>query len=98
MLVLTRKAEEKIVIGKGPNQIVITILRIQGDKVSVGIEADKETPIYRDELLAKGAKRPPKKVLASHTHVAANGFANELSPACSNETEISCDSNKDAWA
>ena len=50
MLVLTRKAEEKIVIGKGSNQIVITILRIQGDKVSVGIEADKDVSVLRSEL------------------------------------------------
>ena len=52
MLVLTRKSEEKIVIGKD-RRIVITILRIQGDKVSIGIEADKDTPIFRYELLLK---------------------------------------------
>lgn len=50
MLVLTRKSEEKITIGK-ENKIIITILKIQGDKVSIGIEADKETPILRNELL-----------------------------------------------
>lgn len=50
MLVLTRKPEEKIVIGKN-KKIVITILKIQGDKVSIGIEADRDTPIFRDELL-----------------------------------------------
>jgi len=50
MLVLTRKREEKITIGNNP-QIVITILKIQGDKVSIGIEADRDTPIYRNELL-----------------------------------------------
>ena len=50
MLVLTRKREEKITIGKNP-KIVITILKIQGDKVSIGIEADRDTPIYRNELL-----------------------------------------------
>lgn len=50
MLVLTRKREEKITIGKNP-EIVITILKIQGDKVSIGIEADRDTPIYRNELL-----------------------------------------------
>ncbi len=89
MLVLTRKAEEKIVIGKGPNKIVITILRIQGDKVSVGIEADKETPIYRDELLAKGAKRSPRKELASQNSAIAEEYANDLD--VSNASEISCE-------
>ncbi|MFQ5729727.1 MAG: carbon storage regulator [Waddliaceae bacterium] len=50
MLVLTRKSEEKITIGK-EKKIIITILKIQGDKVSIGIEADKETPIFRNELI-----------------------------------------------
>ncbi len=56
MLVLTRKSEEKIVIGKD-RKIIITILKIQGDKVSIGIEADKDTPIYRNELLLKENER-----------------------------------------
>lgn len=50
MLVLTRKSEEKITIGT-EKKIVITILKIQGDKVSIGIEADKDTPIFRNELI-----------------------------------------------
>lgn len=92
MLVLTRKAEEKIVIGKGPNKIVITILRIQGDKVSVGIEADKETPIYRDELLTKGSKRTSRKDFGEATEE----FASEL--ASSQPAHDAGDVNKDAWA
>jgi carbon storage regulator len=51
MLVLTRKSEEKVTIGKD-KKVVITILKIQGDKVSLGIEADKETPIFRNELIS----------------------------------------------
>lgn len=52
MLVLTRKPEEKIVIRRGKNHpIVITILKIQGGKVSLGIEADKEWEILRQELI-----------------------------------------------
>lgn len=50
MLVLTRRVEEKIVIGK-ENKVVITILKIQGDRVSIGIEASKDTPILRHELV-----------------------------------------------
>lgn len=55
MLVLTRKKEEKITIGND-RKIVITILKIQGDKVSIGIEADRDTPIYRNELLQSEAE------------------------------------------
>ena len=50
MLVLTRKPKEKIVIGN-KNKVTITILKVNGDKVSIGFEADEDTPIYRAELL-----------------------------------------------
>lgn len=49
MLVLTRKSEQKIRIG---NNIVITVLKVQGDQVSIGIEAPKELQIVREELLS----------------------------------------------
>ena len=48
MLVLTRKREQKIRIGK---DVVITVLKVQGDQVSIGIEAPKSLPIVREELL-----------------------------------------------
>ena len=64
MLVLTRKSEEKIVIGKD-KKIVITILKIQGDKVSIGIEADKDTPIYRKELLLKEIEKSHKREISA---------------------------------
>lgn len=48
MLVLSRKAKERIRIGK---DIVIIVNRIRGSVVSVGIEAPKETPVVRGELL-----------------------------------------------
>ena len=50
MLVLTRKTEEKIVIGD-KDKIIITILKVQGGKVSIGIQADKKWQIVREELL-----------------------------------------------
>ena len=48
MLVLTRKPEQKIKIG---NNIVLTVLKVQGDQVSLGIEAPKDYAIIRTELL-----------------------------------------------
>lgn len=55
MLVLTRKHDEQIVIGENGNEIVITVLKIQGsEKVSIGIEAHPSTPIFRRELLTRG--------------------------------------------
>jgi carbon storage regulator len=49
MLVLTRKVEQKIRIG---TDVVITVLKVQGDQVSIGIEAPRELQIVREELLA----------------------------------------------
>ncbi|MCB1112607.1 MAG: carbon storage regulator [Chlamydiales bacterium] len=51
MLVLTRKSDEKIVIKNGKNKIVITILRVQSGKASIGIDASEEWGIFREELL-----------------------------------------------
>ncbi|NGX46604.1 MAG: hypothetical protein K940chlam2_01800 [Chlamydiae bacterium] len=48
MLVLTRKTEQKIRIGKN---ITITVLRVQGDSVSIGIDAPEELKIIRNELI-----------------------------------------------
>lgn len=47
MLILTRKAGEKLVIG---NDIVITIIENRGNKVRIGIEAPAEIPVNRKEI------------------------------------------------
>ncbi|QEG34055.1 carbon storage regulator [Bythopirellula goksoeyrii] len=47
MLVLSRKEAERIRLG---DDIVITVVRIGGDKVRIGIEAPKEVLVLRDEL------------------------------------------------
>lgn len=47
VLVLSRKKNESIVIN---NDIVITIVEIRGDKVRLGIVADKDTPVHRQEV------------------------------------------------
>lgn len=47
MLVLTRKVGERIHIGDG---IVVTVVRIQNDKVRLGIEAPAQVPIHREEV------------------------------------------------
>lgn len=48
MLVLTRKPKEQIIIG---DKIVITVVQVNGDRVRLGIEAPRDMPIYREELL-----------------------------------------------
>ena len=48
MLVLSRKVEEKILIG---NDIVITVVAVKGGKVRLGFDAPSELKILRDECL-----------------------------------------------
>jgi carbon storage regulator len=47
MLVLTRKVGERIHIGDG---IVVTVVRIQNDKVRIGIEAPPLVSVHREEI------------------------------------------------
>lgn len=47
MLVLSRHNGESIIID---GRIKVTIVDIRGDKVRVGIEADKEISVHREEV------------------------------------------------
>ena len=47
MLVLSRKVCEKIKLG---DSITLTIVKVSGDKVRLGIEAPADVKVLRDEL------------------------------------------------
>lgn len=47
MLVLSRKVGESFVIG---DKIIVTVVRIAGGGVRIGIEAPPECPVIRQEL------------------------------------------------
>lgn len=47
MLVLSRKKDEKIIIG---DSITLMVVEIRGDKVRLGIEAPKEVSVHREEV------------------------------------------------
>lgn len=76
MLVLTRKSEEKIVIGN-KNKVVITVLKVQGGMVSLGFKADPDIPIHREELLAEIEEENAGGVVQP-TNVDIKGLAKKL--------------------
>jgi len=47
MLILSRKINEKIMIGE---DISITIIEIRGDQVKIGVEAPKSVKVFRQEV------------------------------------------------
>lgn len=57
MLVLGRKAGERILIGE---DVVVTVVAVGGERVKLGIEAPRETRVWRGEL-----KDEPDKELAA---------------------------------
>ena len=63
MLVLTRKLEESIILGKN---IEIKILAVEDGKVKLGISAPKDIEIYRKEIYAEVQE---ENVSASKQHV-----------------------------
>jgi len=48
MLVLSRKAGEVLAIGQ---DITVEVISVEGDRVRLGIQAPKDTRIFRKELL-----------------------------------------------
>lgn len=58
MLVITRKAGQQVVIGEGAATINIIVISVDGNRIRLGIEAPREVPIKRLELLAP---KPPTK-------------------------------------
>ncbi len=58
MLVLSRKAGEKLVLGPFPDGTYITVMvvSVRGDRVRLGVDAPKSVQIVRSELLLKDNK------------------------------------------
>ncbi|QDU74593.1 hypothetical protein Pan97_16220 [Bremerella volcania] len=47
MLVLSRKAKQRIVIGEN---IELVVIAVNGDRVRLGFNAPSDVPIYREEV------------------------------------------------
>lgn len=55
MLVLSRRESERIRLG---DSIVVTVVRVAGDRVRLGIEAPSDILVLRDELDARPDAEP----------------------------------------
>ncbi|MDQ1379952.1 MAG: carbon storage regulator [Actinomycetota bacterium] len=68
MLVLTRRANQSIMIG---HEIVVTVLEVRGDQVRLGIKAPRSIDVHREEIFAqlqqanRDAAQAPKQQLES---------------------------------
>ena len=58
MLILTRKESERIYLG---DDIVLTIVRIGGDKVRIGVEAPSNVRVLRLELSEPDSQGPRRQ-------------------------------------
>ena len=47
MLIITRRAGERIMVG---DDVVVEIMEIVGNSVRVGIRAPRSVPVYREEI------------------------------------------------
>ncbi len=53
MLVLTRKADESIMVG---DLIEVSVLSVKGSKVKIGITAPESVPVFRKEVYLRIAE------------------------------------------
>ncbi len=85
MLVLTRKLMERIFIG---DDICVTVVRLEAGQVRLGIDAPREVPVVRAELVPeREAPLPhsvgnihasPMRAPVKHSPYGAHGTGNRL--------------------
>ena len=53
MLILTRRVGETVMIG---DDVVVTVLRVKGNQVRIGVNAPKSVSVQREEIYARMQK------------------------------------------
>jgi carbon storage regulator len=66
MLILSRKRGESIVID---GRIVVTIVRLDGEMVKVGIEAAREVPVHRREVYDEIQRNNKEALTEDHPQI-----------------------------
>jgi carbon storage regulator len=65
MLILRRKVGERIHIG---DDVYVVVLRVEGNRVRLGIEAPKELRVCRQELLDPDSNDSNAHLVEAETH------------------------------
>ena len=81
MLVLTRRANQSIMIG---HDIVVTVLEVRGDQVRLGIRAPRSVDVHREEVFAT-LQQANKAAATSVKDLAALETAMPEAPTVTNE-------------
>ena len=76
MLVLTRRVQQSIVIGK---DVVVTVLEVRGDQVRIGISAPRDVDVHREEVYAE--LQETNRAAASPSADAVTALGKLLPPA-----------------
>ena len=69
MLILTRKENQKIRIG---NNIILNIVSISDNTVKIGIEADKEITIFREEIYEQIIEKNKNSTIVKNENLTQN--------------------------
>lgn len=76
MLVLSRKANESVMVGGNDRQermLKVTVLEIEGSRVKLGFEVDSDVPVHRFEVWER-IHAGPKRVVSSDGKSMPIGF------------------------
>jgi carbon storage regulator len=78
MLILTRRAGERVVIG---DDVLVTVMEVSGQTVRLGIAAPQGLPIYREEIWLAVKEENRAAAEASADALPAQGVADAPPPA-----------------
>jgi carbon storage regulator len=75
MLVLSRKKNEKIIVGNG--DVVITVVGICGNRVRIGIDAPSDVGVHREEVYVTIRDKETGKLRYTPTEDPKKGASNK---------------------
>ena len=79
MLIITRRAGERIMVG---DDVVVEIMEIVGNSVRVGISAPRSVPVYREEIYTAVRDENRAAADSESAELPEAGRAHLLRPGC----------------